>query len=556
MNAIRTVAWCAMAGLVLTPAKPAVGQQVRPLTGNAIDASNQIGSGGINPATPTYNFNAANLFVTGNVAGGRQFRGFSPVRDPSSLFTSMPSGGIGSFQADAISVQDVLAGRTNYSFSPYYNRSQTVLGAGAIGRGLNAPGSSIPRTTSLYGSNTRGMGTRMGDPLPFAGTGTYSLSAPPLETYPWPSSTFTPYSSIPLNPLEPREAMDAAPLTQSPLFAPSTLQQLAGTPGTPGLLPPRPDTGLPGTWQREDTERRLPAAPSLLGGDRDLLGASELAPRIFGESGFTGQNVDSLRSSIAAAPIAPSTVLPGPTGEPPEADFTRPFAPTGLNAYADFVSAAEWLEHVGKMGAGEEGEASADVEAATERARGLVGSTLRTYAGDVESDVNRLIVNAELAARRGEFYRAADLYASAARIDRRNPLIRLGHGHTLLFAGDYLSATFHLTRGLREFEMLPHFDVDLSAFAPDPNLLDIRRADLERRLEQQENYRLRFLLGYAEYYSGVKQFGLPNLRKAAEDANRALSAERLDAADRLTAEVIAGLPDRLTPAKPSPAPEE
>ncbi|MBN1514181.1 MAG: hypothetical protein JXB13_19345 [Phycisphaerae bacterium] len=555
MNAIRTIAWCAMAGLVLALSEPAVGQHVRPLTGNAIDASNQIGSGGLNPATPTYNFNAANLFVTGNVAGGRQFRGFSPVRDPSSLFSSMPSGGIGSFQADAISVQDVLAGRTNYSFSPYYDRSQTVLGAGAIGRGLNAPGSSIPRTTSLYGSSTRGLGTRMGDPLPFAGTGTYSLSSPPLDTYPWPSSTFTPYSSIPLNPLEPKDAMDAAPLTQSPLFAPSTLQQLAGTPETPGLLPPRPDAGLPGTWQREDTERRLPAAPSLLGGDRDLLGASELAPRIFGVPGADRDLVDPLRSSIAAAPIAPSTILPSPAGETPEGDLTRPFAPTGLSVYADFVSAAEWLERVGEAAAGE-GEVSADAEAATERARALVGSTLRTYAGDVESNVNRLIVNAELAARHGDFYRAADLYASAARIDRHNPLIRLGHGHTLFFAGDYLSATFHLTRGLRDFEMLPYFDVDLSAFAPDPNLLDIRRADLERRLEQQENYRLRFLLGYAEYYSGVKQFGLPNLRKAAEDANRALSAERLDAADRLTAEVIAGLPDRLTPAEPSPAPEE
>ncbi len=467
----------------------------------------------------------------------------------------MPSGGIGSFQADAISVQDVLAGRTNYSFSPYYDRSQTVLGAGAIGRGLNAPGSSIPQTTSLYGSTTRGLGTRMGEPLPFAGTGTYSLSSQSLDGYPWPSSTFTPYSSIPLNPLELREALDAAPLTQSPLFAPSTLQQLAGTPETPGLLPPRPDTGLPGTWQREDTQRRLPAAPSLLGADRDLLGASELAPRIFVESGTDRDLVDPLRSSIAAGPISPSTVLPAPTEPTPEADLTRPFAPTGRSAYADFVSAAEWLERVGEA-AVVEGEVSADVEAATERARALVGSTLRTYAGDVESNVNRLIVNAELEARRGEFYRAADLYAAAARIDRRNPLIRLGHGHTLLFAGDYLSATFHLPRGLREFEMLPYFDIDLSAFAPDPNLLDIRRADLERRLEQQENYRLRFLLGYAEYYSGLKQFGLPNLRKAADDANRALSAERLDAADRLTAEVIAGLPDRLKQAEHSPSPVE
>ncbi len=555
MNVIRTAAWCAMAGLVISLSGPAAGQQVRPLTGNAIDASNQIGSGGINPATPTFNFNAANLFVTGNVSGGRQFRGFSPIRDPSSLFTSMPSGGIGSFQADAISVQDVLAGRTNYSFSPYYDRSQTVLGAGAIGRGLNAPGSSIPRTTSLYGSATRGLGTRMGDPLPFAGTDMYSLSSPPLDTYPWPSSTFNPYSSVPLNPLEPREGMSAAPLTHSPLFAQSALQQLAATPETPGLLSPRLDSGLPGTWQREDTQIRLPAAPSLLGADRDLLGASELAPRIFGETGFMGERMDPLQPSIAAVPIVPSTVPPASADEGSETDPARPFTPTGLSAYADFVGAAEWLERVREMGT-VEGVISADVEAATERARALVGTTLRTYAGDVESGVNRLIVTAELEARRGEFYRAADLYAAAARIDRHNPLIRLGHGHTLLLAGDYLSAVFHLTRGLQMFEMLPYYDVDLAVFAPDANLLDIRRADLERRLEQQENYRLRFLLGYAEYYSGLKPFGLANLQKAADEAGRALATERLDAADRLTAEVIAGLPDRLAQSQPLPASED
>ncbi len=555
MNAIRTTIGYVWAGLLAVLASSAAGQQVRPLTGTAIDASNQIGAGGINAAAPTYHFNAANLFVTGNVSGGRQFRGFSPIRDPSSLFTSMPSGGIGSFQADAISVQDVLVGRTNYSFYPYFDRSQTVLSAGAIGRGLNAPGSSIPRTTSAYDGGTRGLGTRLGDPLPFAGTGIYSLSSPPLEAYPPPSATFNPYSSIPLNPLEPKGGQDAAPLTQSPLFAPSALHQLAGVPETPGLLSPRLESGLPEVGSREDTQRQLPAAPGLLGVDRAVVDAAELAPRIFDPSGFESPRVDPWQPDIPTASIAPATILPPRAEQTAEVDEVRPFAPTGLSAYADFVNAAQWLERVDQAGT-TEGADAADLEEATERARALVGSTLRTYAGDAESEVNRLIINAELEARRGEFYRAADLYAAAARVDFRNPLIRLGHGHALLFAGDYLSAVFHLTRGLREFEMLPYFDIDLVVFAPDASLLDIRRADLEHRLEQQENYRLRFLLGYAEYYSGLKQFGLPDLQKAADEANRALSAERLDAADRLTAEVIAGLPDRLKQAANPSAPED
>jgi|GEM_PF-7128620 len=42
---------------------------------NAIDNNLQVGSGGRNSAQPTYNYNSGNDVVTGNVSGGRQFRG-------------------------------------------------------------------------------------------------------------------------------------------------------------------------------------------------------------------------------------------------------------------------------------------------------------------------------------------------------------------------------------------------------------------------------------------------------------------------------------------------
>ncbi|MDZ4830285.1 MAG: hypothetical protein SGJ09_08835 [Phycisphaerae bacterium] len=43
--------------------------------GNALDANLQVGSRGLNAATPQIDFNARNLIVTNNVAGGRGFRG-------------------------------------------------------------------------------------------------------------------------------------------------------------------------------------------------------------------------------------------------------------------------------------------------------------------------------------------------------------------------------------------------------------------------------------------------------------------------------------------------
>jgi hypothetical protein len=50
----------------------------------------------------------------------------------------------------------------------------------------------------------------------------------------------------------------------------------------------------------------------------------------------------------------------------------------------------------------------------------------------------------------------------------------------------------------------------------DLTVLGKRRAYLEQRLEKYDDFRLRFLLGFAEYYSGLDKPGLDNLTKAAD----------------------------------------
>jgi hypothetical protein len=68
---------------------------------------------------------------------------------------------------------------------------------------------------------------------------------------------------------------------------------------------------------------------------------------------------------------------------------------------------------------------------------------------------------------------------------------------------------------------------DLRTFITEPDLLEKRRADLEGQLEQREDYRFRFLLGYAEYYSDLAKYGLPNLKQAAEQAPEHSGVARL-----------------------------
>jgi hypothetical protein len=541
---------------VLGVGPPVGGQSLRPLPGNAIDASNQVGSGGINSPVPTYDFNAANLFVTGNVTGGSQFRGFSPVRDPSSLFAPMATSSLSGFRADSMSLSDVTAGRTNYQVNPFFSASRTVANVGAISQGLTQPGSSIPLTRYINPNRATAGPAWPGAVLPYA----ESLGVDSMATIPSALPTGTnPYAANPHSYLNRIDDPQGRALAQSPLFGPAALDRFTpsgdeaawlSTP--PGQRPMAPG----GPAAASAAGRRLEA---YLRGDRDLISPVELAPRIFGGRQDATDSTAEFLSSGGEPPVPESstthfgvpveTALRGlaEAGPTATADF---YAPAGRSVYEDFVEAVTWLRGAqeqagGTLAPGAPPDTLQDFAAAAEQARALIGETVRSYAGHDDSAVNRYIIDAERLVRQGDFYRAASMYSVAATLDRDNPLIRMGYGHALLFAGDYLGAVHHLTRGIHRFDDIAYFEIDLAEFIADPMLLDVRRADLERRLERQENYHLRFLLGYAEKYSGLEKFGLHDLQKAAEQARRAIEEGGLALGQLLTAEVIATFPDRL-----------
>ncbi|MBC8105356.1 MAG: hypothetical protein H7Z14_02105, partial [Anaerolineae bacterium] len=76
--------------------------QYRVDNGNARDANNRIGSGGYNQpgsgagSTSPYAVNGNNI-VTGNVTGGREFRGFVPYTDPGAFRGATAGGNVDRF---------------------------------------------------------------------------------------------------------------------------------------------------------------------------------------------------------------------------------------------------------------------------------------------------------------------------------------------------------------------------------------------------------------------------------------------------------------------------
>lgn len=143
---------------------------------------------------------------------------------------------------------------------------------------------------------------------------------------------------------------------------------------------------------------------------------------------------------------------------------------------------------------------------------------LTTFTSDSLNPAEQFTTSAEQNLRDGKYYRALAHYEVAMTADRSNPLIQLGQGIAYIGAGEYNSAVRRIERAIDMFPEIAYFKFDLTQFITDADLLDVRRADLETKLTDREDYRYRFLLGFMEYYMGLQKFGLENLKKAAANA--------------------------------------
>jgi hypothetical protein len=144
--------------------------------------------------------------------------------------------------------------------------------------------------------------------------------------------------------------------------------------------------------------------------------------------------------------------------------------------------------------------------------------TLRSFVGTENSVLNKYLREGETELKAGHFARAADMYDMARAVDPSNPLPLLGRCMAKFASGDFMTSATNLFQAIDTFSDLARFRLDLKAFIPNVTVLDTRRAELERQLRTFDDFRLRFLLGYAEYCSGLEQLGVVDMTKAAQYA--------------------------------------
>ena len=507
------------------------GQDSGPIDARVGEASNQAGSGGYNLRIPDFEPGTANLYITGNVTGGRAFQGDSPINDPFSFGTDLPSSALSNFRRDSMSLSDVLVGRTAGVASPFYSRERTTTSLSTLSAGFSQYGANlgqdsylIPQSTSPYTmyrfgtpyAPEMGKSTWLTPLAPGQTSGvnlqanaflrpvnTYGLDAGGAESLYNRGLEVAPLGSELLVPAVPTSETLGDRLDQTMPF------DLTANPWAVDLLAREAD-GIP-----TDAD---PAAVDGLG-QRDALTGRVLLPELEAVLPATPQTAE---VGEPAGQTAGAGDLPaGPSGT---AGGLVAFAPTGADVYQDMIAAEELLADLRQHSA----DAGASIAAlpslsgqyaeAVTAARKVMEEPPDTYAGTANTAVQEYLRTAEALLRDGKYYQAESVYERARIIDRRNPLILLGQAQAMLAAGEYYSAAQHLARAIQMYPSLAFFKFDLAKFVTEPDLLEKRRADLESRLEGSEDYRFRFVLGYLEYYTGLREYGLENLRLAAEQA--------------------------------------
>jgi tetratricopeptide (TPR) repeat protein len=377
------------------------------------------------------------------------------------------------------------------SRTPYYSSSSTVANTGAIVAGLNRPGSS--QLLSPYGAARPDQRITSANPLDSAGTGQgalLSVSSRLVRIDNGQSLT---------GPLNQR-------LLGSRLFGAVrevSLDALAdqARQGNGGALYSQPGSSLTRSLDdaRRESAQRAEQQRAAAQSGQNWSGSDQPSNRDYGDTGAgrlatppkegslasAGDVYDQMRRKSGTLARTLSSGIEPPTVAGRDTDKNR--------LQASGTPPAE-LSHEDTFG------------------------PMRTFVGSQASVMNARLAEAEALLKQGQYYRAAETYAAAQSADPTNPLPHLGRSVSLLAAGDYMTSANALFTSVRLFDSLGQFQIDLKSLVADAGVLESRRADLEKRLQLFDDFRLRFLLGYLQFSTGLPDAGLANLEAAAKKA--------------------------------------
>lgn len=446
---------------------------------------------------------SSNLVITGNVGGGKHFRGVVPYNAVSDFGGRLGSSSLDSFLRRSIASKS--PGRYTNRYQPYYSQTGTVTTT-SPGR----PGVIRPPITRIAG---RALGTDIIGTLPPLSPRRTEMSYAKVAL---PLRRLRPMSMTPQQ-LEKVISAEVATFARDEKLTAKwrqtraeqlqqDLKQVKDTAAELEKIPTGrydsltlPAVKKPGEYVPQRFETPTPKEQTGKKSAKTPFTALGLLDRKLDIYEQMKQQLDSLRKGLKPAATIQQTI------EPAEAKDKTPEQETQESSQKR-RSPLSVLRSTTK----DEDELSG-VDLSI-RAKTIMGS-YETFASFSKDKFNQYLSAAEQYLKQGKYYRAADAYTLASIYKPNDPLVYAGKSHALFAAGEYMSSALFLSRALEIFPEYAQFKIDLEAMVGDIDKLETRVVDVEQWLERNNAAELWFLLSYVYY-----QMDRPQRAKEAIDA--------------------------------------
>ncbi len=449
---------------------------------------NPAGSGTVPPSSyrgglvdsPNPIDRSGNLVVTGNVGGGKHFRGFVPYNAVTDFGGSLGSSTVNSFLRR--SFDPAGSGYYTGKVVPYYSQRGTVT--------TTIPGRAkvfSPPITNIKGPVGQGITMRRAQELPEADSGVYDFRFRPM--------------SATAKELEKVIAIDTEKQRRAKELAAEKYQE-----------------------QMKQFQQDL---------ERVSDGAAELEQKL---------TVKEERLGLPAKPEAGEDMPQVFESQEPEEEigkdkqidiFERMKQQVGdlQNVFEPQIERREEQEasdkekkagkDEGRISTGRKLEAEEGfreknlrrrdsvLEGLTEKELAIKAETIlgehKTFASFSNDKFNRHLRAGEDYLEQGKYYRAADAYTLASIYKPSDPLAYAGKSHALFAAGEYMSSALFLSRALEIFPEYTRFKIDIEGMLGDRDNLESRVADVEQWQKVNDSGELQFLLADIYHQMGREE---------------------------------------------------
>jgi tetratricopeptide (TPR) repeat protein len=453
---------------------------------------------------------STNLVITGNVGGGRHFRGVVPYRAPTDFGALTPSSSLDSFLRRA---SGSGIGQYSSTYQPFYSATRTVT--------TMRPGISGAAGPSLADVSAKGQRGYVSGPLP---------------------SEVLQYGGGGAVPARRLEGMYSYFGADRAMGRPTSM----GRGRVERMIASEADR-YQRDWMLTAEQRRLQAEQL-----RGVLKEVEEAAKIGRVTSIAQKSLAETEKEGgkegAGLRIEPTQTKTDAEKETAESPF---FAMTGPKGKLDVYEQMKWqvfaLERsvespaAGKSQEAGEGDKELSKEATegeertgrqrrsetkspverlsgaelAARAKSILGPH-ETFASYSEDKFNEHVRAAERYLKEGKYYRAADAYTLASIYKPDDPLAYAGKSHALFAAGEYMSSALFLARALEIFPEYARFKVDIEAMLGDRDVLEGRIADVRERLVSVDAPELHFLLAYVYHQMGRADWAKAEISAAYE----------------------------------------